>query len=170
MRQSVFILFLMLIFTACNVINLTYTSDQLTTSYTTTHYPRILDTIATTPRYIRDTLGLKRLITHRRPPEEISFKLNKTCIYSFQSNASDSGPILMQFKGKYNQIGEKTLINFTEMRSIKYNYMLHSGVTVEDREWIKLRTVEATYFFNDSKDTIWKMDFYGTKGDFYIKK
>jgi len=170
MKQSVSILFTVLVFTACNVINRTYTSAQLTTSYITMDYQRILDTTATTPRYIRDTIGAERIITRRRLPEEISFKLNKTCFYSFQSNASDSGPILMQFKGKYNQNGDKMLINFTEMRSIKYNDMLHSGATIEDRKWIDLKTVEATYFFNDNKDTIWKIDFYGMKGDFYIKK
>jgi hypothetical protein len=170
MRRQLYILFALFLSISCKTrINSIYFSTKNPIFYTVNDYPLIIDTSANTQAFKRDTVGIERIITYQIPPEEVEFKWNRTCVYSFISNGSDSGPIQYQHKGKYVQNGDSISVNFTEIRSIGQNVKLSTNMRIEDREWRNLRLYESIYFLSNKRDTMWRIDRENVRGFDYIK-
>lgn len=113
-----------------------------------------------------DTIFIDRLITVQLSLHTAyNFKLNKTCVYSFMSPGSDSGPIYWQYKGKYEKRNDSIILNFTESRSVGYNAKHHSNMKIEDSQWKNMDFLYSnTFIASEKRDTLWTIQRSGLKG------
>jgi hypothetical protein len=154
------------------VLNKTYVYPEDLSSYRKVEYGYTLTIDSTTKRLYRDTSFVDTIVPFQGSPHiNYQFKLNKTCIYSFMGNGSDSGPIYWQYKGKYQNRNDSIVINFYEFRSIRYDLVHYNKMKIEDRKWKEMEFESTTTLITNNKcDTLWEIQSSGFKGTFLIKK
>lgn len=173
MSKTLIILIAGFVLSSCiGVLHKSYVYPEGVSSYRKVEYEYPLAIDSTTKRPHRDTMFVDTIVPFQGSPNvKYQFKLNKTCIYSFMGNGSDSGPIYWQYKGKYLNRNDSIIINFDELRSIRYNSVHYNQMKIEDRKWKEMEFESTTTLITNNKcDTLWEIQRSGFKGTFLIKK